>query len=179
MEYLGVLKSGHSSIEQEKPPDESETMTEEVKSENPFNISVETPLDTRKLKSFGTQNEVFQPASHGRFQISLNTVFLLWIVIVPVYPFAQTSSDVKQMKSTHPVFCSSFIVSRTTNQILVMVSWYCLLSMFYTTNDCWAKTTSSMNVTYLQLSANHSVIFDHCRLTMFCFWKPCSIGVPS
>ena len=92
----------------------------------------ETPLDTRKLKS---QNEVFQPASDGRFQISVNTVFLLWIVIVPVYPFEQTSSDIKQMKSTHPVFCSSFIVSRTTNQILVMVSWYCLLSMFYTTNQ--------------------------------------------
>ena len=51
MEYLGVLKSGHSSMEQEKLPDESETMTEEVKSENPFNISGETPLDTRKLKS--------------------------------------------------------------------------------------------------------------------------------
>ena len=62
-------------MEKVNPPDESETMTEEVKSENPFNISDEIPLDTRKLKSVGTQNEVFQPALDGRFHMSLNSVF--------------------------------------------------------------------------------------------------------
>ena len=64
-------------MENVKPPDESETMTEEVKSENPFNISGEIPIDTRKLKCVGTQNEVFQPTSDGRFYMNLNTIFSL------------------------------------------------------------------------------------------------------
>ena len=70
-----MLELGHSKLEKEKPPTKSETMAEEMNSEKCLNTSGEGLLDTGKLKSVGTQKEVFQPASDGKFHIHLDILF--------------------------------------------------------------------------------------------------------
>ena len=70
-----MLELGHSKLEKEKPPTESETMAEEINFENLLNTSGEGLLDTGKLKSVGTQKGFFQPASDGKLLMKLDILF--------------------------------------------------------------------------------------------------------
>ena len=61
-------------MEKDTPPLESETVAEEMNSEN-LHVSGEGLHDTGKLKSVGTRKEVFQPASDGKFKMNSNIIF--------------------------------------------------------------------------------------------------------
>ena len=73
-ESLNIFKVRDSETEK-NPLLASQTMTEKSKSENP-NVSDARQFQTRKLQSVKKQKEVSQSASDGKFQMSLNIVFL-------------------------------------------------------------------------------------------------------